>query len=124
MPLTIAHGQHFTCLVLPRASVDPQLDILLDLGEGTWALRRRFFSMRAYELLYGHLFHEGNTLLIAAVAAPSDTAPCANYWFRPLEERLTLLMMGLGVQGVPLFSGTAHRLAACGLSHGVRLHSI
>jgi hypothetical protein len=125
MPLTIAVGQHFACLVLPHASVDPQLDVLLDLGEGTWALRRRFFNTPGYDLLYGHLSGEtqGNTLFIAAVAATDDNTPCANYWFRPLEERLDALMTGLIIQGVPVFKA-AHRLSACGLPGGTRMHSI
>jgi hypothetical protein len=126
MPLTISLGQHFACLVLPHASVDPQLDVVLDLGEGTWALRRRFFNTRGYDLLYGHLSSSeaaGDTLFIVAVADPDDKTPCANYWFRPLEQRLDSLMTGLMFQGVPVFR-TAHRLSACSSSGSTRIHSI
>lgn len=125
MLLPIAVGQHFSCLVLPKASVDPQLDVLLNLDERTWALRQRFFTTPGYELLFGNPSGEAqdDSLFLVAIAAPDDNTACGDYWFRPLEEQLDALMTGLAIQGVPAFRA-AHRLYACLQPAGTRIHLI
>ncbi len=132
MLLPINVGQHFTCLVLSGASVDPQLGACIDLGDGIWAVRRRFFDMTpSYNMLFWKPSFEdvqANNLFLVVVAPPGDEVQCEGYWSSPLEERLieerlTALVTGLGIQGVPVFA-EAHRFSACRLPTGIRLHSI
>ncbi len=58
-----------------------------------------------YEALFWNPSFEeiqGNNLFLVAVGQSDDNVQRENRWFRPLEERLTTLLTGLAIQGVPV----------------------